>query len=202
MKELPKIFLDLAAIYHEHGFCLYMIGGTSRDFLLGLDPDDLDFVTDATPDQERAFLEKADYTFARFGSVKVTFEGEKIDVTTLREEGAYADFRHPSQITFIKDLRTDSLRRDFTVNALYIDAKGQVFDFHNGLKDLENKVLRFIGDPYKRIHEDPLRILRAERFAARLKLNIDPVSQKAMEELHGELERLNPQKVLMEKKKV
>lgn len=178
-----------------------MIGGTSRDFLLDIDPDDLDFVTDATPMEEKAFLPDANYTFERFGSIKVRIGAAHADVTTLREEGEYADHRHPGHVQFIKDVRKDSLRRDFTVNALYIDAEGNVLDFHNGLKDLETKTLRFIGEPRRRILEDPLRILRAERFAKRLGFAIEPQSAEAMESLRGELSKLNPDKVSLEMKK-
>ena len=178
-----------------------MIGGTSRDYLLGIEPDDLDFVTDATPEEEKAFLPDANYTFERFGSIKVKIGATHADVTTLREEGNYKDHRHPGHVRFIKDVRTDSLRRDFTVNALYIDQDGRVLDFHHGLDDLESKTLRFIGEPRRRILEDPLRILRAERFAKRLGFTIEPESAEAMDSLRGELSKLNPDKVSLERKK-
>lgn len=201
MKPLPPEFLHLAKIYRDHGHSLYLIGGTSRDLLLGLESADLDFVTDATPEQEREFLEEADYRFACFGSVKVTSLGKRCDVTTLRKEWDYEDHRHPSHIEFIKDLEEDSLRRDFTINAIYIDADRKISDFHGGIDDLSCKAIRFIGDPRKRILEDPLRILRAERFAKRLGFHIEEESAKAIEELRGELAKLNPEKVLMERKK-
>ena len=199
---LPKCFLDLASLYEENGFSLYLIGGTSRDILLGLPCRDYDFVTDATPKEEKAFLLQADYTFAKFGSVKVTFEDVKIDVTTLRKEEGYEDYRHPRKIVFVRDLQEDSLRRDFTVNAIYIDRNGNVIDFHNGMEDLQKKVLRFIGDPWKRIEEDPLRIIRGERFAKTLGFAFDLDTAKAMEELSPLLEKLNPEKVNMERRKM
>lgn len=178
-----------------------MIGGTSRDFLLGIPYEDYDFVTDATPEQERTFLPDANYRYACFGSIKVSFEGKSIDVTTLRKESGYSDHRHPTKIEFIRDLETDSLRRDFTVNALYIDSKGNISDFHGGLADLSAKLLRFIGDPHQRILEDPLRILRAERFASSLGFSIEKETALAMAELHDEINKLNPEKVLLESKK-
>ena len=202
MNLLPKTFLEMAALYKKHGFSLYLIGGTSRDILLGIDPADLDFVTDATPEEEKSFLEKADYTFARYGSVKVTWGNARVDVTTLREESGYSDHRHPAEIKFIKDLRLDSMRRDFTINAIYMDSEGACMDFHNGLEDLHNKLIRFIGDPYVRIMEDPLRIIRAERFASRLGFRYEKRTEEAMNDLVGELSKLNPEKVLMERKKV
>ena len=199
--NLPSVFLNLARLYKEHGFSLYLIGGTSRDLLLGIPFDDFDFVTDATPEQERTFLPDANYRYACFGSIKVHFEGVSIDVTTLRKESGYSDHRHPSKIEFISDLKTDSLRRDFTVNAIYIDQEGHIFDYHGGLDDLANKTLRFIGDPRQRIKEDPLRILRAERFASHLGFSIEKETAAAMDELRDELSKLNPEKVLLESKK-
>jgi tRNA nucleotidyltransferase/poly(A) polymerase len=179
-----------------------MIGGTSRDFLLGVDPADFDFVTDATPEQEKAFLPEANYRFACFGSIKAKVDGVSVDITTLREEEGYADHRHPTKIRFITDLKKDSFRRDFTINALYVDTEGKVIDFHDGLSDLKNRLIRFIGDPHTRIKEDPLRILRARRFASRLGFTIESESLRAMEELKDQLSLLSPDKVLMESKKV
>jgi tRNA nucleotidyltransferase/poly(A) polymerase len=199
--ELPKTFLDFASLYARNGFSLYMIGGTSRDYLLGLPVNDFDFVTDATPEEEKAFLTDARFAFAKFGSVHINAKPLHVDVTTLRAEEGYDDHRHPKTIRFIKDLREDSLRRDFTINAIYIDASGKIYDFHDGLADLEKGIVRFIGDPRVRIKEDPLRILRAERFAKRLGFRIEENSQAAMDELWGELDFLNPEKVLMESKK-
>ena len=199
--KLPAVFLDLAKLYQKHGFSLYLIGGTSRDLLLDLPFDDYDFVTDATPEQEKEFLPDANYRFACFGSIKVHYEGIYIDITTLRKESEYTDHRHPAKIEFIKDIETDSWRRDFTVNALYIDANGTIYDFHNGMADLAAKTLRFIGDPRQRILEDPLRILRAERFASHLGFAIEKESAKAMDELREQLNQLNPDKVLLESKK-
>ena len=199
--ELPSAFLELSRLFKDNGFSLYMVGGSSRDLLLGLPVLDLDFVTDATPRQEKAFLPDASYAFERYGSVRLSAQSGHIDITTFREEGGYDDHRHPTSIRFIKDMYTDSLRRDFTINAIYIDENGKVFDFHDGRKDLEEGLIRFIGDPMVRIKEDPLRILRAERFARRFGFRIEEESQKAIDALRGELSFLSPDKVLMESKK-
>ena len=194
-------FLRLSSLYAEHGHRLFLIGGTSRDLLLGIDPADIDLVTDATPEEEKAFLPDLEMTFARFGSVHLKTEAGDIDITTLRRESGYKDSRHPSKIEFIRDLKEDSLRRDFTINALYIDCQGNVSDYHGGLEDLKNRLIRFIGDPATRIQEDPLRILRAERFAKRLGFQIEENTEKAMEEHRDLLRLLNPEKIAMEMKK-
>ncbi len=194
-------FLEFAELYRRNGFPLYAVGGTCRDFLLGKVPNDFDFVTSATPDQEKAFLPEADYSFARFGSIKLKKDGQEIDITTFRKEGEYKDFRHPSSIQFVLSPKTDSRRRDFTINALYLDPQGNVLDFHGGMEDLKNKIIRFIGDPETRIKEDPLRILRAERFAKRLGFAFEPKTGEAIERLRPLLEKLNPEKVKEEMKK-
>lgn len=196
------LFTHYAALFASRGYSLYFIGGTSRDLLLGLVPSDFDFVTDATPEQEKEFLPNADYSFAKYGSLCDKSFGVECDFVSMREEGEYKDHRHPSYISFIKDPKKDSERRDFTINALYLNPdSGELLDFHGGMEDLKNKQVRFIGDPRKRIEEDPLRILRAERFARRLGFSIEPESQKAIHELRGLLSELNPQKVLQEQKK-
>ncbi|HBS02286.1 MAG TPA: hypothetical protein DEA63_00210 [Firmicutes bacterium] len=194
-------FLEFAELYRQNGFPLYAVGGTCRDFLLGKEPNDFDFVTSATPDQEKAFLPQADYSFARFGSIKLKRDGQEIDITTFRKEGGYKDFRHPSFIRFVLSPKIDSERRDFTINALYLDPDGKVLDFHGGMADLKNKIIRFIGDPETRIQEDPLRILRAERFAARLGFSFSPETGEAIERLRPLLDKLNPEKVKEEMKK-
>ncbi len=195
------LFQKYARLYKEHGYSLYMVGGTSRDILLGQLPSDFDFVTDATPEEERAFIPEADYAFAKFGSIKLKEQGTEVDITTFREEGEYLDFRHPSYIKFVTSAEKDSERRDFTINALYINDEGKVLDFHHGLEDLRSKTIRFIGDPEVRVKEDPLRILRAERFARRLGFQIEEESQKAMDGNRYLLEKLNPEKVKSEEKK-
>ena len=197
----PEEWLQLARLYAERGFSLWMIGGSCRDLLLGKTPSDWDFATDATPDQERQFLTDYSDAFAKFGSLKLKWMGGEADITTLREEGEYLDGRHPSFIRFVSDPQIDSKRRDFTVNALYIDSHGRVLDFHGGLEDLKKRTLRFIGDPAARIQEDPLRILRAERFAKRLEFTLDEKTREAIEENRPLLRRLNPEKIAMEKRK-
>ena len=152
-------------------------------------------------EDEKKFLPNAKYDFAKFGSIKIFEDGVEVDITTLRKEEGYDDHRHPKKITFIKDLETDSQRRDFTINALYIDLGGNVYDYHGGLADLKKGIIRFIGDPKIRIEEDPLRIMRAERFAKKLGFEIEEESKKAIEEGRNLLSLLNPNKIKMERLK-
>lgn len=201
MKRLP-IFDELAALYAKNGFNLYMVGGTSRDLLLSMPLEDLDFCTDATVEEERTFLpEGSDYSFARYGRVKLGKSQGRAEITTLREEGEYLDHRHPSFIKFVKDLASDSRRRDFTINAIYIDSAMSIHDFHGGLDDLRSKTIRTIGDPYIRFREDPLRICRAERFSLRLGFEIEERTLEALKACYPLLGEINPAKLEEEKRK-
>lgn len=190
-------FILLADLFKKHGYRLYLTGGSARDYLLKREFTDFDLTTDATPEEIKEFLPNMNYTYAKFGNV----HDAHLDITTLRVEGDYKDYRHPSVVKFTNKLEEDYLRRDFTINALYIDANLKVYDFCRGLDDLKNKVIRFIGDPVKRVQEDPLRILRAERFAKKLGFTIEPKSLKAMEDNKGLLEKLNTNKINEEIKK-
>ena len=198
---LPEIYLRFAKIFKDHGFSLYLVGGSVRDYLLGLEVRDLDFVTDATPSEMKGFLNDYSDRYANFGVMSIKHEGKMIDIVTFRYESGYEDSRHPKKVVFVKDMYLDSTRRDFTINAMYLDQEGTLYDYHEGLKDLSQHVLRFVGDPASRVKEDPLRIIRGRRFASRLGLRFDPETEKAMIEGEALLDKLNPEKVSMERKK-
>ncbi len=196
-----KEFDILQKTFQENGHSLYMVGGTSRDFLLGIEPDDLDFVSDATPEEEKEFLPDASYAFAKYGSIHLKIENRMVDITTFRVEGEYNDRRHPSKIEFVREIEKDYVRRDFTINAIYIDKDYNVIDFCGGKEDLKNKIIRFIGDPNARIQEDPLRIARAERFATKLGFSIEKETLEAINKNRYLLNELNPLKLIEEEKK-
>ena len=196
-----EAFDFLKDLFRKNGFRLYVVGGTVRDFLLGKEITDLDFVTDATPEDEMKFIPEGDFTFKKFGAVRYPFKGKHIDITTLRQEGEYNDSRHPSNVIFVKDPKLDYVRRDFTVNAMYLDEDYNVIDFSTGQEDLKKKLIRFIGDPYKRIEEDPLRIARAERFAKTLGFEIEGKTLQAIKDKRDLLGKLNPEKLKEEQRK-
>ena len=188
--------------FNKNGFRLYMVGGTSRDYLLNLKIADYDFVTDATPSDIEKFLD-ANFTFKKYGCVKAKYLNNSIDIVTLREEGNYIDYRHPSYIKFVKDIEQDYRRRDFTINAIYIDEKYNIIDPTGfGVHDLKNKILRLIGPKDKRLKEDPLRILRAERFVVEYNLKVESETKKALEENFDLIKYLNKDKVDEEKRKL
>ena len=196
-----ELFNYLDKLFKENGFSLFEVGGSVRDEFLNLDVYDFDFATDATPEEMMKFLPNANDTFAKYGCIKYKGEHGRAEITTFRVEESYDDFRHPNKIRFVKLLDEDYKRRDFTINAIYKDVNGKIYDPSNGLEDLKNKVIRFIGNPETRIKEDPLRILRAKRFAAKLDFEIEPESAKAMEKLRYLLEKLNPNKIKEEERK-
>jgi tRNA nucleotidyltransferase (CCA-adding enzyme) len=196
-------FEQLKPFFKEKGYRLYLVGGASRDLLLSRPYVDHDLVTDATPEQVQSFLPfKLDASFAKYGSLRLHINNEEVDITTLRQEGCYVDHRHPSFIKFITEPSIDYARRDFTINALYLDEKYRLLDFCHGKDDLDNKIIRFIGDPKRRIEEDPLRILRAYRFAKSLGFTIEPLTLEAIEQGKVLLQELNPEKVKLEEKKL
>ena len=195
-------FLLLAKKFKENHFHLYMVGGSTRDFLLGKASEDLDLTTDATPEEMLTFLEDAQTTFMRFGTLRLSSSFGHVDITTFRLENGYEDYRHPTKIEFVRDLFLDAKRRDFTINAIYMDEKQNIFDPFEGRKDLEKKIIRTIGDPYLRFQEDPLRILRAVRFAMLLDFEIAQETQEAIQEKKALIRKMNPHKVEEELRKM
>ena len=203
MDEKLIEFQNLHELFVKNGFVLYMVGGTVRDYLLGLPLDDMDVVTDAKPEDIKKFLPGASFVFARFGSVSYKTEKKvKFDITTLREEVGYEDGRHPDNIKFVKDLSIDVKRRDFTVNALYMDSNLKVIDYVDGQKDLDNRTLRMVGNPDIRIKEDPLRIIRALRFSLDYNLKIDGELDLAIKNNIDLLNKLNIEKIKQDIKKI
>ena len=174
-KRFPSYVLKTLDILRDAGYEAYVVGGAVRDLLLGLEPGDYDIATSARPEQIVAVLRKAGYTLAEklgenFGVVAAVTEGHAMEVATFRNERyAYGkDAHRPAEVWYCDTLREDLSRRDFTVNAMAMDAAGNLYDFYGGQKDLDAKLLRTVGDPKKRFAEDALRMYRACRFVAQL----------------------------------
>ena len=201
MDSKITLYQSLADLFNSHNFILYMVGGTVRDYLLCKELTDMDLVTDATPSEMEEFLPKADYTFSKYGSVKLVYEGTKFDITTLRKEEGYSDYRHPNKICFTKSIKEDVFRRDITINALYMNKDLEVIDLVGGQKDIDKKVIRMIGNPLKRIDEDPLRIIRIYRFQLETGFEIEEELKKTLEVNFLKVTLLNKEKVIQEIKK-
>ncbi len=177
----------------QQGLQAYLVGGCVRDLLLGREPKDYDVATDATPKQVMKIFPETYAVGAQFGVVLVPAPGNDhagenagtksnaVEVATFRSDIGYSDGRHPDEVRFSKTPQEDVERRDFTINGMLLDpVSGEVLDFVGGRKDLEEGIIRTIGDPQKRFGEDKLRMLRAVRFAARFEYQIDPATFDAI----------------------
>lgn len=166
----------------QSGFEAYLIGGSVRDFLMNLPLGDKDITTNATPDEVRGVFVgfKVIDTGIRHGTVTVLIDGESIEITTYRTESAYSDHRRPDSVSFSNSFSDDVLRRDFTVNGIGISSGGEIRDEVGGQKDIENGIIRAIGNAEDRFSEDALRILRAARFASVLGFEIEENTKKAL----------------------
>lgn len=195
-------FQELATLFEENGYHLYMVGGSTRDFLLHKESDDLDLTTNATPEEMLTFLKDAQTTFMRFGTLRLSTSFGHVDITTFRLEKGYEDYRHPTKVEFVRELNVDAKRRDFTINAIYMDFNQNIIDPFHGQDDLAKGIIKAIGDPYVRFKEDPLRILRAVRFAMLLHFDIEKETQLAMIQEKALIFNMNPQKVEEEVRKM
>ena len=171
---------SIARDLQSWGFTAWFAGGCVRDELLGLQPKDYDIATDATPEQVVDVFPAAHSVGAAFGVILVRRQNITVEIATFREEGAYSDHRRPDSVRFSSAER-DAHRRDFTINGLFRDpVTGEVHDYVGGRHDLEDGVLRAIGDPDARLNEDHLRMLRAVRFVASLGVQLDPMTAEAI----------------------
>ncbi|HWT53236.1 MAG TPA: polynucleotide adenylyltransferase PcnB [Rhodocyclaceae bacterium] len=177
------------------GFKAYVVGGAVRDLLLGVEPKDYDVATDATPDQVRVLFRRARIIGRRFQIVHVMFGQELIEVSTFRaahDQNTITD-EHGRVLhdNVWGSQAEDAARRDFTANALYYDPHREVvLDYHHGVDDIKKKTLRMIGDPRTRYREDPVRMLRAVRLAAKLGIRIDPATEAPIREMAELLENV------------
>ena len=187
----------LLARLHGAGYAAYAVGGCVRDSLLGRIPQDWDLCTSARPEQVLALFGEGQCipTGLQHGTVTIKYGGQLYETTTFRTEGAYTDGRHPDEVHFVPDVRQDLARRDFTINAMaYNDAEGLIDPF-GGQQDLQQGILRAVGDPATRFEEDALRILRLYRFAARFGFAIDPPTGQAARALCAHLDCVSVERI-------
>ncbi len=192
---LPGFVLEIIEKLKAAGFEAVAVGGCVRDTLLGRTPADWDIATAATPDEITGIFEKTAPTGLKYGTVTVFIGDNKAEVTTFRADGEYLDNRRPETVTFSNDLLSDLSRRDFTVNAMAMDEKGNVTDPFGGREDIEKGVIRSVGDPDRRFSEDALRMLRAVRFSAKLGFEIAPETMSAIEKNAGLAAALSAERV-------
>ena len=194
--EAEALARQVIAKLRAAGHRAYLVGGCVRDLLLGAKPKDYDIATDARPDRIMDLFPRSGRVGAHFGVVLVRDYFEQVEVATFRSDHEYLDGRHPEHVRFETDPREDVLRRDFTINGLMMDPDdGNVLDFVDGRGDLARRLVRAIGDPYERFREDHLRLLRAIRFAARLKFEIEPATFDAIRRDHALILNVSSERV-------
>ena len=191
MAEIPEYVKKVLETLETAGHEAWCVGGCVRDILLGRVPEDWDVTTSAMPEETMAaFGQNAFPTGLQHGTVTVRADHKSVEVTTYRVDGAYHDHRRPDSVTFTRSLEEDLRRRDFTVNAMAVNLRGELRDLFGGQEDLKNGILRCVGDPDRRFREDALRILRGLRFAAVLGFSMDPATGESIRrnrELLGEI---------------
>lgn len=191
MNTIPRKIISIIETIENEGFSAYIVGGSVRDLILGIEPNDWDIATNGTPDEIEGIFGKLDeYRIETLGKKHGTitlFESDKSrtalsEITTFRIDGRYSDARHPDSVKFSSSLSEDLRRRDFTINALAMDKNGKIIDPLMGLKDIEERIIKAVGDPAARFNEDALRILRGIRFEGEL-AEYDFLMDKKTEEM-------------------
>lgn len=200
---LPSSVEYVLSKLKENGYQAYVVGGAVRDFLMGKTPHDYDLTSDALPSQISDVFKDfyQEHSGEKHGTIRVIVDHKPIEITTFRCDEGYTDYRRPDNVEFVKDVYIDSKRRDFSINAFYY-FEGHIYDFHEGLEDLNNKVIKTIGNPSTRFHEDALRILRAIRFSAKLGYEIESKTKTALLDCKEELNLIAKERILTELKEI
>lgn len=200
---LPSSVEYVLSKLKENGYQAYVVGGAVRDFLMGKTPHDYDLTSDALPSQISDVFKDfyQEHSGEKHGTIRVIVDHKPIEITTFRCDEGYTDYRRPDHVEFVKDVYIDSKRRDFSINAFYY-SEGHIYDFHEGLEDLNNKVIKTIGNPSTRFHEDALRILRAIRFSAKLGYEIESKTKTALLDCKEELNIIAKERILTELKEI
>lgn len=195
---LPDNVRKIIEILEKNGYEGYAVGGCVRDSLLGRVPNDWDITTSASPMQVKSLFSRTVDTGIQHGTVTIMMGKEGYEVTTYRLDGEYEDSRHPKEVTFTSSLTEDLRRRDFTINAMaYNDSQGLV-DVFGGREDMENGVIRCVGEPDDRFEEDALRIMRAVRFSAQLGFAVEEKTAAAIRKLAGNLAFISAERIQTE----
>lgn len=183
MKAPPKYVLNILCALDSAGHRAVLAGGCVRDSLLGRRPSDWDIASSASPEEVLALFPRCVPTGIKHGTVTVLSGGGSVEVTSFRAEGGYSDHRRPDSVSFGCPLEADLARRDLTVNAMAMDAAGEITDPFGGRDDLRRRLLRCVGEPERRFDEDALRMLRTVRFSAQLGFEIEPRTLEAIRAL-------------------
>ena len=200
MNNIEEIALTILNILSDNHYESYIVGGYVRDKLLNIKSNDIDICTSATPKQIMDLFPNT--SSPCYGSVNIIYKNTNFDITTFRKDIKYESNRNPVKIKYIKSIKKDLLRRDFTINTLCIDKKGKIHDYLNATPDLNNRIIKTVGNPKHRLKEDSLRILRAIRFATILNFEIDEKTKKYIKEYAYLLKELSFQRKKQELDKI
>ena len=198
MIKLPETTAYIIERIEKNGFEAFAVGGCIRDSLLGRVPNDWDITTSAKPEDIMNIFKNTVETGIEHGTVTVVIDKEPYEVTTYRIDGDYTDGRHPDSVEFTENIEEDLSRRDFTINAMAYNNSTGLVDVFGGREDLENRVIRCVGNPKKRFEEDALRMMRGIRFSAQLGFSIDKDTFKAIEEMADSISAVSIERINVE----
>jgi len=196
--QLPDKVHKIIEILESAGYEAYAVGGCVRDSVLGREPNDWDITTSAKPEETKRLFYRTVDTGIKHGTVTVMLDQEGFEVTTYRIDGVYEDSRHPREVTFTASLEEDLKRRDFTVNAMAYNERAGLVDVFGGLRDIEQGIIRCVGNAEERFTEDALRMLRAVRFSAQLGYGIEEETKRAIRKLAPNLKAISAERIQAE----
>lgn len=194
--------IPVLSTIEKAGYEAYFVGGCVRDYILGKEISDIDIATSATPIEIKSIFPRTVDVGIEHGTVVVLWEKETYELTTFRTDGEYADFRRPSEVTFIRNLYDDLKRRDFTMNSIAMNKEGVLTDPFEGKLAIKNKIIKTVGSPSERFHEDALRMMRAVRFVSQLQFSIEQNTYAALIENAHLLEKIATERKTVEFEKL
>lgn len=193
--------LEILKILNDHNYDAFIVGGYVRDYLLNIESNDIDLTSNATVvEVEKLF--KTIPTGIKYGTVLIDYNGYKYEHTTFRYDGKYSDSRHPSGVSFTRNVIDDIKRRDFTINSFLMDKDKKIYDYLDAKKDLDNKIIKTIGNPNDRFKEDALRMLRAISFVSKLGFTLDKLTYDSILENRELLKNVSVERIRMEFEKI
>ena len=201
-KEKFGVAIEVLEIINEAGFESYFVGGCVRDYILNKNFSDIDITTNALPEEIKEIFSKTIDTGIQHGTVTVLYKNNSYEITTFRTEDDYSNHRAPDKVEFVNNLKDDLDRRDFTINAMALDIKGYIYDFHSGVNDITNKIIKTVNNPNERFFEDARRMIRAFRCSSKLGFSIENNTFNAICKNSKLIEYVSIERIITEFKKL
>lgn len=194
--KIPNELREIASVFIKNNYQVFLVGGAVRDYCQGKTPSDFDIATDASPQQVQRLFKRVLSTGIEHGTVTIRHKGKSFECTTFRTEGKYSDARHPDAVQFVPSIEEDLSRRDFTINAMAISLETHaLLDLFGGAADLKAGIIRTVGKAEERFSEDPLRMLRAVRFASRFQFVLEQSTEQAIQTLAKKIVSVSPERI-------